>query len=594
MAAVAAIVCAACAPMRASADAADAYAETLLRDLRSAPYVTPLTPETRKVALVRRVGSGFELSPLETTASTAQGSVPAWLRRHRTMGATSWFVALDPTSQRPVYWAPLSDSVVLDEVEGHVFRAPYADSGIVVPYDPKWDTRVLKMVPGAGGQPQKLKKSSSGMVRYARLNQVRVATAPQPVDLVFLSAGFESTELDRYRRAVECVTAGLLNDDAFKSHAGAFNVWRMDLYVDSSASYPVYNGQDPLCAPQAFGTVGEPPRPATKKYDLEVEAQSGISTLVWFKKKAIKTGAVYKDIKAMLGHDPLLVIALLDDGDVKGGGDIGHGVAIASLASIQSLEHRLASHELGHALGLYDEHVEWDAIPPVAYTGVGPNIMTKEEAAAGQTPTNWSAACTNKLCEDYVRDGNPCLASGKAPTTDTLGFFRGANFSCDFVAPVEICRMNTFSNDPFCKVCAAHIGQALSAATALNPTGMMVVPGNMPSAPVLPGPHPNVGGSGDTVARISVGGVIGEVVVRCFEVAITEGAGQVSKRVVSVPATGAPVSCPIQGESMDVGELLRIVTGAEGRVKVDRIIDDVTGKSWDAVHSLDLQTKERR
>src|SRR4029453_11514012 len=116
------------------------------------------------------------------------------------------------------------------------------------------------------------------------------------------------------------------------------------------------------------------------------------------------------------------------------------------------------------------EHVEWNAIPPVAYTGVGPNIMTKEEAAAGQTPTNWSAACTNKVCEDYVRDGNPCSVTAKTPTTDTLGFFRGANFSCDFVAPVEICRMNTFSNDPFCKVCAAHIGQALGAATALNPT----------------------------------------------------------------------------------------------------------------------------
>lgn len=269
-------------------------------------------------------------------------------------------------------------------------------------------------------------------------------------NLVFVSDGYQATELAQFASDVQAVVDRLLIEAPFdrpEIQCG-INVYRLDVTsTESGADKPNCMGQGPN-PPQTRATYFDATFCADGKTQRLV---SGDSTLV------------RDTVEAVLPEwDQIIVIC---NDPERGGG----GGQVAWTTNSGSDWKEVAIHEMGHsAFGLGDEYDDlpgpYDEDEPDE-----PNITKVSDPAM----CKWSALVT--AGPDNPTRANPnCDAVDPGPSpvpAGTVGTFEGADRKhCGCYRPVWVCMMRD-SGQPFCPVCLQAIVATMSAYSQPAPSG---------------------------------------------------------------------------------------------------------------------------
>ena len=524
--------------------------------------------------------------PVMTPDPEQGDGLDAWLRLTASAAPDAWLIATDRNSGQPVWWQAIPNGRVVRGEQAHVSATVEQDATLVdIPQFPTADPEIY--LRAGSSQPWTVSTTSTGPgspSKSARLHEVRKATSSDPaIDVVFLSSRVQSSELPNYRNAVECIANGMVHDPAFAALAPRINVWRLDLASTGDLATAPATVQCAV-APGLASTpyAGDAALPDVLGQDVRIAPPDpAVPTVLWFGDFAHEAKPVLLGAKAILGHKPRLVVALVNDTGLGGGGLRDGGLAVATLHQIDLNGWDLVSHELGHALGLYDE--AWNCATPLNYVGGGPNIMEATAATLAQPDPAWETQCSTPGCQQYPK-GSGCQLDmpGANFAPGKVGVYVGANCSCDFASGAEACRMRTWDSPAFCEVCKTYLGVAAAAKTFASPLKPKSTPGGYVTLMAdaadagrsLSIPTGSFAASGYWVAEISLGGVPAQVLVQEVDVLGRDVAGRdVVGSLDKTKRDGVARSFRVARSGGEPGQ-----AGKQARPL--EVVDAVTGTRW--------------
>jgi hypothetical protein len=260
-------------------------------------------------------------------------------------------------------------------------------------------------------------------------------------NLVILSEGYRSTEMNQFATDVRSFVDAFFATAPFDGLQCAINVYRVDVTsTDSGADDPT------ACA----GTG------ATRRTYFDASyCNNGIRRLLLANAQTARTVA---NAQVPQWHQVLVLVNSTIDG--------GSGGAIGVFAKGSSWQ-QVAIHEIGHsAFGLADEYeyyvgcgAETDRDRHPAVEPIEPNVTVDRNRAT----IKWRdlIAPTTAVPTTANADCTQCDPQPSPVPVGTVGAFEGAHYyHCDAFRPEFACKMRAVAS-PFCAVCRRVIRQTL-------------------------------------------------------------------------------------------------------------------------------------
>lgn len=305
------------------------------------------------------------------------------------------------------------------------------------------------------------------------------------LNIVILSSGFTEAELDTYRCAAQLTAERLAALPPYDCYPESINIYRIDLASERSGVGDGVCGseacrvdnmpwatQEADCA-AALADPAEPVLPSGQfagecmNLDLEVSAcpeDGPYCRVLW------PSGRGQRMLYRLAACQPSfnVVVVLANTREQAGGGiEDAHRLAVTTLAGVGSGENRagLLAHELGHALGLFDEYSNG-----VTYEGGedGPTFHADRNVVQGgpdgpPRDPPWADRCDDgegnpAPCEVQCNcDANGCKTtiSGLTPAT---GLYEGGYYErCGYFTASNTCRMRELDDQEYCAGCMVYL-----------------------------------------------------------------------------------------------------------------------------------------
>lgn len=441
----------------------------------------------------------------------------------------------------------------------------------------------------------------------------------EPFDILVLSDGFLEDQLDEFRCATRLIVADLLEKEPFKKHQCAINVDRMDIASSESGIPPAAACAEACTAvdpdwpdriTQCAVALGAPPAPSglaridtaawtdpppsCVQFDLGTELCVGGH---WCRAAfPTGTGATALPLLAACAGEYDAVLVLTRSGVYAGNGtlpeDVPPHVAVATLYGIGVPGDRanLVAHELGHALGLYDEYdMQGEGLP-----------LADERNVTAHTDTAgvpWASLCSDAngtlsaTCAVACNTACGCDPYG-APPDPTIGLWPGAQYSaCGFYRGTKNCRMRDEDKD-MCPVCQWWVDSfsALGAAKCgpnLSSVGSTLQLSIFEYTPVAPpriigtsplGPPKAIALDSHVIienffAQVGLAGVSGRIDIDIVKIPVAEGPSGAT-RIVSLQRVPRELSTFGIELRLDdrVVESFSMAFDDEGRFKLENLV----------------------
>ena len=244
--------------------------------------------------------------------------------------------------------------------------------------------------------------------------------ASNRVNVVFLSEGYQSSELGQFLVDATNTLQGLFSVDPYREYSNYFNGFAISVASTESGSDDPNTG---LLVNTYFNSSHYP----------------GDPTYVTIPADSTGEGKVASLLSTYMPQYDLAIVLVNDRGNWGGSG--GAYVVVTPVDPNYPNEDaiELIAHETGHTLaGLGDE-----------YSDPWPGYVSVEEPnCTQQTNRNlikWRA---------WISTNTPVPTEPQSSYPDAVGLFKGANYHAEgWYRPMLNCRMQTGGNIPFCNVC---------------------------------------------------------------------------------------------------------------------------------------------
>jgi IgA peptidase M64 len=262
-------------------------------------------------------------------------------------------------------------------------------------------------------------------------------------NLVILSEGYQSTQLDQFHSDVQDFVKTMYQTPPYDEMWCGINIYRIDVSsTDSGAADPV-----------ACGGTGYAPH---TYFDARFCGDGQIQRLL-----TVNDGTVHDVVNAQLPQAHMILVIV---NSTEYGGS-GGSVATFSLASGAD---EIGLHEMGHtAFGFADEYCYYQGCgidkDRNNYTGAEPG-QPNITADANRTTIKWGSliAASTPLPTMTNPDCSQCNNGPSPVSADTVGAFEGAGYyHCGLYRGQYACRMRALGN-AYCAVCQQVIRQTLA------------------------------------------------------------------------------------------------------------------------------------
>ncbi len=339
-------------------------------------------------------------------------------------------------------------------------------------------------LPAPDGWPESFRPEACPQVYRIHGN----APSERALNIVVMPAGFTAEELPTFRCAARLMVDKLMTFAPFDRYACSINVYRIDLASppmtvpakcsgrDCEHAKVAWDGKAEECR-QLESSPGCPERPLDAapclELDLDVDAcplSAPVCRVIWPSGK----GMLRIWPVAACAPEANVVLVLVNSEEWAGGGieDDHSRLVVTTMCGIDAAGTRslLLAHELGHALGLFDEYFDGSAFVDGGQEPsfhAGRNIV--KAGPDGKVATNpWAALCLNEQggsepCRVRCRQNDGCTpceeAYGAAAGAPPLvGLFEGGFYAaCGYYAATTYCRMLNPNDTTYCPACNLYL-----------------------------------------------------------------------------------------------------------------------------------------
>lgn len=247
----------------------------------------------------------------------------------------------------------------------------------------------------------------------------------EKLDLVIVSDGYTSEEMEKYRSDVRRFASYLLECSPFDQHKEDINIWSLELESkESGTDKPTKQEWNQTAIDASFNTFG---------------SQRYLTTASHFK------------LRDAVGGTPYDLIFILVNDELYGGGGIFNFYSVATADDKNS--DFLIIHEFGHHFACLGDEYYTSDVAIEDYHNINTEPFEPNLTTLVSFDNKW---------KDMLDKDTPVPTPAKSKYNNTVGVYEGGGYVAKSVYRPSIdCTMKTVSYDNFCPVCQRAIIQML-------------------------------------------------------------------------------------------------------------------------------------